>query len=79
MIHADDARPSYTVLLSTYLSYILLIIIGHIRDFFGKKFTPASYAHLMPQNVSPCLVYVANMYRATPRSTLTSTLSTPVD
>ncbi|OWZ27446.1 serine palmitoyltransferase [Cryptococcus neoformans AD2-60a] len=50
VIHADDARPSYTVLLSTYLSYILLIIIGHIRDFFGKKFTPASYAHLMPQN-----------------------------
>ncbi|WVQ78795.1 hypothetical protein IAT38_000886 [Cryptococcus sp. DSM 104549] len=49
-IHAADERPSYTVLLSTYLSYILLIIIGHVRDFFGKKFTPAAYSHLMPQN-----------------------------
>ncbi|WVO18660.1 hypothetical protein L204_106380 [Cryptococcus depauperatus] len=51
IIHTDeDARPSYTVLLSTYLSYILLIVIGHIRDFFGKRFTPSAYFHLMPQN-----------------------------
>lgn len=31
-------------------SYILLIVIGHMRDFFGKKFYPAAYAHLQPHN-----------------------------
>ncbi|ODN86580.1 serine palmitoyltransferase [Cryptococcus wingfieldii CBS 7118] len=50
-IHAEEEpQPSYMTLLSTYTSYILLIVIGHIRDFFGKYFTPQNYAHLMPQN-----------------------------
>ncbi|WVR03753.1 hypothetical protein IAU60_000748 [Kwoniella sp. DSM 27419] len=47
---AEEPQPSYFVLLNTYISYILLIVIGHMRDFFGKRFRPADYAHLMPQN-----------------------------
>ncbi|OCF40050.1 serine palmitoyltransferase [Kwoniella heveanensis CBS 569] len=47
---AEEPQPSYFVLLNTYISYILLILIGHMRDFFGKRFRPADYAHLMPQN-----------------------------
>ncbi|KAK6907432.1 serine palmitoyltransferase [Kwoniella mangroviensis CBS 10435] len=47
---AEEPRPPYFTLLTTYISYILLIVIGHMRDFFGKKFRPAEYAHLMPQN-----------------------------
>lgn len=27
-----------------------MIVLGHMRDFLGKRFHPASYAHLMPQN-----------------------------
>jgi serine palmitoyltransferase len=32
----DD--PPYYALLTTYVSYLILIVIGHIRDFFGKRF-----------------------------------------
>jgi serine palmitoyltransferase len=47
-----DEDPPYYVLLSTYLSYVILIIIGHIRDFFGKCLYPHYYTHLMPHKVS---------------------------
>lgn len=35
---------------SSYCSYIILIVLGHMRDFFGKRFYPANYSHLMPRN-----------------------------
>jgi serine palmitoyltransferase len=47
-----DRDPPYYILLSTYISYIILISIGHIRDFFGKRGKSAEYRHLMPHNVS---------------------------
>ncbi|WRT65767.1 uncharacterized protein IL334_002716 [Kwoniella shivajii] len=47
---SEEPHPPYFTLLTTYISYILLIVIGHMRDFFGKRFKPADYAHLMPQN-----------------------------
>jgi serine palmitoyltransferase len=46
-----EQDPPYYILLSTYICYILLIIIGHLRDFFGKRLRPAAYKHLMPANV----------------------------
>jgi serine palmitoyltransferase len=46
-----DLDPPYYILLSTYVSYIILIIVGHIRDFFGKRSKSAEYMHLMPHNV----------------------------
>jgi len=48
--HFDD-DPPYYVLLSTYLSYVILIIIGHVCDFFGKCLYPLYYMHLMPHKV----------------------------
>nr|UWK20366.1 sphinganine palmytoil transferase subunit 2 [Trichoderma taxi] len=33
-----EDEPPYYFLLSTYLSYLALILFGHIRDFFGKRF-----------------------------------------
>ncbi|KAJ7896051.1 serine palmitoyltransferase 2 [Mycena olivaceomarginata] len=42
--------PPYYVLLSTYISYLILICIGHLRDFVGKRLRPASYRHLMPND-----------------------------
>ncbi|KAJ6511413.1 pyridoxal phosphate-dependent transferase [Mycena vitilis] len=49
LIHvAQD--PPYYILITTYISYLILIVLGHIRDFLGKRFNPSSYRHLMPQN-----------------------------
>ncbi|KAI0795575.1 pyridoxal phosphate-dependent transferase [Abortiporus biennis] len=45
-----EQDPPYYVLLTTYLSYILVICFGHIRDFFGKRFKPSAYRHLMVRN-----------------------------
>lgn len=50
--HEQD--PPYYILITTYLQYLILICIGHIRDFVGKRFRPASYRHLVTFDVS-CL------------------------
>ncbi len=39
-------EPPYYYLLTTYLSYLILIVFGHVRDFFGKRFRPDHYKHL---------------------------------
>ena len=39
------------ILLQTYVSYVLVICVGHLRDFFGKRLRPQNYRHLMPSNV----------------------------
>lgn len=46
-------EPSHFIYLTTYISYIFLILIGHMRDFIGKRTHRKSYEHLMPHNVSP--------------------------
>ena len=33
-----EDEPPYSTLITTYISYLILILIGHIRDFFGKRF-----------------------------------------
>lgn len=33
-------------------SYLILIFIGHIRDYFGKRFFPADFKDLMAHDVS---------------------------
>ncbi|KAJ7701775.1 pyridoxal phosphate-dependent transferase [Mycena rosella] len=43
-------EPPYYIVISTYISYLILICIGHIRDFLGKRFYPRAYRHLMPQD-----------------------------
>ncbi|KAJ6588502.1 pyridoxal phosphate-dependent transferase [Mycena capillaripes] len=49
LVHVAQ-EPPYYIVISTYISYLILICLGHIRDFLGKRFHPASYRHLMPQN-----------------------------
>ena len=44
----DD--PPMWYLMTTYISYLILIIFGHVRDFFGKRFRPDSYRHLKSRN-----------------------------
>ncbi|CAE6443185.1 unnamed protein product [Rhizoctonia solani] len=48
--HTEEQDPPYYVLLSTYVSYVVLIVIGHMRDWFGKRFWRDSYKHLMPHD-----------------------------
>ena len=43
-------EPPYYYLLTTYISYLILIIFGHIRDFFGKRFREEHYRHLKAQD-----------------------------
>lgn len=44
----DD--PPYIFYLLTYLNYLILIIIGHVRDFFGKIFYPKNYEDLVEKD-----------------------------
>lgn len=41
-----EDTPPYYFLLTTYFSYLVLIIFGHVRDFFGKRFKQEQYKHL---------------------------------
>ncbi|KAJ9488894.1 hypothetical protein VN97_g4392 [Penicillium thymicola] len=43
-------EPPYYYLLTTYISYLILIAFGHVRDFFGKRFREEHYRHLKPRN-----------------------------
>lgn len=45
-----DDEPPYYVHVATLLSFLFLIIIGHIRDFFGKIFKPQDYADVIEKD-----------------------------
>ncbi|CDK29188.1 unnamed protein product [Kuraishia capsulata CBS 1993] len=45
---ADE--PPYYVLIATYLNYLILIIIGHVRDYFGKIFVPEEFEAVMEKD-----------------------------
>jgi len=47
--HLIEEAP-LSVLVTTYLGYLIVIIFGHIRDFFGKRFKSMEYAHLQEAN-----------------------------
>lgn len=56
---ADELEEaSIAILVTTYLGYLILIVFGHIRDFFGKIFKRQEYKHLLYHDVrfsSPCI------------------------
>jgi serine palmitoyltransferase len=41
-----EDEPPYYFLITTYISYLILIVFGHVRDFFGKRFREQHYVHL---------------------------------
>ncbi|RKP26350.1 pyridoxal phosphate-dependent transferase [Syncephalis pseudoplumigaleata] len=45
--HPEEIDVPLFTLLTTYLSYAILIAMGHVRDFFGKRFRREAYAYLM--------------------------------
>ncbi|KAG7885574.1 hypothetical protein KL938_000606 [Ogataea parapolymorpha] len=46
-------EPPYFVVIFTYLNYLILIIIGHLKDFFGKRFMPQYFEAVLPKNGYP--------------------------
>ncbi|KAJ3413900.1 serine palmitoyltransferase component [Chytridiales sp. JEL 0842] len=45
MEHCIEKTPLF-VLVTTYISYFILIVFGHIRDFIGSRINPKAYVHL---------------------------------
>ena len=45
-----EDEPPYYYLVTTYISYLILIFFGHVRDFFGKRFRKERYRHLQARN-----------------------------
>lgn len=45
-----EVTPYWTSI-ATYLAYLLLMLVGHFRDFFGKIFYPSRYKNLREQDV----------------------------
>ncbi|KAL3451235.1 pyridoxal phosphate-dependent transferase [Aspergillus insuetus] len=42
--------PPYRIILTTYITFLVVIFLGHIQDFFAQWFYPSTYQHLRPQN-----------------------------
>lgn len=45
-----EDEPPYYVLLITYLNYLILIIVGHVKDFLGLTFRPNKYRELLEKD-----------------------------
>lgn len=59
-----EEAPLY-VLVSTYLNYLVLILLGHLRDVIGKVFKRKEYAHLRNNQVNksdPYHCYILIIY-----------------
>lgn len=46
LIDPIEDTPPYFYVLTTLVSYLILIVFGHVRDFFGKRFRAHKYRHL---------------------------------
>lgn len=45
-----EDEPPYHVLFITYLNYLILIIVGHIKDFTGILFNPKNYQEILEKD-----------------------------
>lgn len=43
-------EPPYFYMLTTYISFLILIFVGHTQDFLARWFTPHKHRHLMVQD-----------------------------
>ncbi|EPY51378.1 serine palmitoyltransferase Lcb2 [Schizosaccharomyces cryophilus OY26] len=58
-----EDEPSYYFVVTTYISYLVLIIIGHVRDFFGKRFHKDDYKYLKDSDgYAPLYNHFDNFY-----------------
>lgn len=47
---SEEDSPSYITVLSTYMSYIIIILLGHIRDYLGKRFYKNAFVNLVERD-----------------------------
>ncbi|KAJ2306711.1 serine palmitoyltransferase component [Coemansia sp. RSA 2706] len=47
--HEIKDIPAFTMV-TTYLSFLLIVVLAHVEDFFGKLFMPQKYIQLRVQN-----------------------------
>ncbi|KDQ54167.1 hypothetical protein JAAARDRAFT_136140 [Jaapia argillacea MUCL 33604] len=74
-----EQDPPYYILFTTYVSYIILICIGHIRDFFHKHFKPSTFQHLIPlQGYAPLNSDFDSFYTRRLKTRLDDCFSYPV-
>ncbi|KAG1861139.1 pyridoxal phosphate-dependent transferase [Suillus subalutaceus] len=72
-------EPPYYIFLATHISFVILHLLGHMRDFFGKRFAKSSFAHLMPQNgYAPLNTNFDSFYTRRLRGRMTDCLCQPV-
>ncbi|WBW74865.1 serine palmitoyltransferase Lcb2 [Schizosaccharomyces osmophilus] len=63
MLFQFEDEPSYYYVVTTYISYLVLIIIGHVRDFFGKRFHKDDYKYLKDSDgYAPLYNHFDNFY-----------------
>lgn len=48
---ADFEDPPYYILISIYITFLLLLCLSHMRDFLGKRFRTLAYKHLVAHDV----------------------------
>lgn len=53
LAHKMESAP-LLILISTYLNWFVLILLGHLRDTTGKIFKRKEYQHLKVSEVCPC-------------------------
>ncbi|KIY45207.1 serine palmitoyltransferase 2 [Fistulina hepatica ATCC 64428] len=49
-VQNPDLEPPYYILFTTYISFIIVIFLGHLADFLGKRFHASEFMHLAPHD-----------------------------
>ncbi len=74
-----EEEPSYFTVITTYFSYLILIIIGHIHDTIGKYVFRESFLYLVPHNgYAPLLSDSSSFYTRNLKRRLDDCFSRPV-
>ena len=71
--HKLESAPLVTLVL-TYLNWFILILLGHLRDFCGKRFKPGEYRHLQVNEVKYSNAFYDNSMAFHPPTFLIDTL-----
>ncbi|KAG1903560.1 pyridoxal phosphate-dependent transferase [Suillus fuscotomentosus] len=72
-------EPPYYIVFATHISLFILHLLGHMRDFFGKRFAKSYFAHLVPQNgYAPLNTNFDSFFTRRLRGRMTDCLCQPV-
>lgn len=58
----EDAQGPFKTVVATYLSYFIIIVLGHARDFVGRRLFPHAYEHMFPHNGKPPLFSASSSF-----------------